>query len=168
MSDHNLKQLQEQLQERKGVLARRFDELAQLTQQLEHEQAAVDQLQQRVEVLEAKAAEVRVFTLELTDEERAKNNAHIELIASSDLFDAEWYLETYPDIGNSKKFAENPAVHYTLFGAFEGRKPCPEFDSAFYLQQNRDVSSVGMNPLAHYLRFGRGEGRQFAPPVDDE
>lgn len=168
MSEQNLKQLQEQLKHRKNALAKRFEELAQLTHQLEQEQAGVDQLQKQVEGLVQKAAEAKAFKLEITDEQRAKNNAHIELIANSDLFDAEWYLEAYPDIARSGQFAENPVVHYTLFGAFEGRKPCPEFDSAFYLKQYRDVASAGMNPLAHYLRFGRDEGRPFAPAIGDE
>ena len=168
MSDHNLKQLQEQLEQKKGALAKRFDELAQLTQQLEQEQAAVDELQAQMETLQSQAAEAMAVSLELTEEERAKNNAHIELIANSYLFDAEWYLEANPDVAKTEGFAENPALHYTLYGGFEGRNPCLEFDSAFYLQHHPDVANAGINPLAHYLLFGQAEGRPYAPPMGGE
>ncbi|TVT30964.1 hypothetical protein [Marinobacter vinifirmus] len=173
MTDQNLNQLQEQLAQKKAALAKRFEEVARLTEQLEKEQAEVDALQQQLETLRkqeaAKPASSQPaagpFRLELTNDEREKNRKHIELIRSSDLFDAEWYLETYADVAKSEKFADNPAAHYTLFGGFEGRKPCPEFDSSFYLRTNADVAKLKVNPLAHYLRFGRDEGRPFAPPV---
>jgi len=168
--DQNLNQLKEQLEQKKADLAQRFEEVARLTEQLEKEQAGVDALQQQIEALQqqARKAASAPLKLELTDEQREKNQKHIELIAGSDLFDADWYLATYPDIAKSEKFAKAPAAHYTLFGAFEGRKPCPEFDSSFYLRSNADVAKAGINPLAHYLRFGRDEGRAFAPPVDGE
>ena len=168
MTDQNLNQLQEQLAQKKAALAKRFEEVARLTEQLEKEQAEVDALQQQLEALKQNAAAKPAagpLRLELTEEEREKNRKHIDLIAGSDLFDAEWYLETYPDIAQSKKFSDNPAAHYAMFGAFEGRKPCPEFDSSFYLRANPDVAKLRVNPLVHYLRFGRDEGRPFAPPV---
>jgi hypothetical protein len=164
-----LKQLQEQLAQKRATLAKRFDEVAKLTAQLEKDQLEVDELQAKVAALaEQQAAKAVVFRVELTEEQREKNRKHIELIAGSDLFDAEWYLATYPDVAKSEKFAGNPAGHYTLFGAFEGRKPCPEFDSSFYLRTNADVAKAGINPLAHYLNFGREEGRPFAPSMDGE
>jgi hypothetical protein len=171
VSDQNLNQLQEQLAQKKATLAKRFEEVAQLTAQLESEQAEVDALHRKIEELKQQAAaqpEPVAGGLVLTQEQREKSRKHIELIANSDLFDAEWYLETYPDVRASKKFADSPAAHYALFGAFEGRKPCPEFDSAFYIRTNADVAKAGINPLAHYLIFGRDEGRPFAPPIAAE
>ena len=48
-------------------------------------------------------------------------------------------------------------------GAWEGRKPHPLFDPAFYLRKYPDVK---MNPLAHYMKFGAVEGRQPHPLFD--
>jgi len=75
-------------------------------------------------------------------------------ILSSGLFDEKYYLQNNPDV---KASGMNPARHYLLYGAFEGRNPSEKFDSAFYLEQNADVKASGMNPLVHYLRFGKAE-----------
>jgi SAM-dependent methyltransferase len=45
------------------------------------------------------------------------------LVASSPLFDPEWYLRTYPDVATSGMDA---AEHYLRFGANEGRDPGPK------------------------------------------
>jgi len=169
-----LEQLQRELQEKTASLEAGYNEVAKLTDQLQKDQAEVDDLQQNVRALQQEVAasapesEAKPEPIVLTSEELDKNSKHIELIANSDLFDAEWYLETYPDVKQSEKFSQQPASHYTLFGGFEGRKPCPEFDSAYYLQQYPDVGQARINPLAHYLLFGRDEGRLLAPPADDE
>lgn len=174
MTEQNLNQLQLQLAQKKAALARRFEEVARLTGQLEMEQTEVVALEQQLAELQSQAAAVPAgvagepFHLELTDEQRERNGKDIGLIAGSDLFDAEWYLQTYPDVAGSEYFSANPAAHYTLYGAFEGRRPCPEFDSSFYLRQNPDVAAARLNPLAHYLHFGRAEGRLFAAPVMTE
>lgn len=81
------------------------------------------------------------------------------LIEESDLFDREWYLSQNPDIAEHPGFSLNPALHYLMFGGYEGRKPCKEFDSKFYLTKYADVRKNGMNPLIHYLRFGQHENR---------
>ena len=78
----------------------------------------------------------------------------------SDLFDADWYLETYSDV---KKERIDPAEHYLLYGAKEGRKPSPLFDGNWYLQANPDVASENTNPLIHYIKFGREEKRPMSP-----
>src|SRR5665811_1398970 len=42
------------------------------------------------------------------------------LIIASGFFDRDWYLAQYPDV---KKDRADPALHYLLFGAFEGHNP---------------------------------------------
>jgi GT2 family glycosyltransferase/glycosyltransferase involved in cell wall biosynthesis len=99
----------------------------------------------------------------------------------SRLFDAGWYLTTYPDVAES---GIEPLVHFTCIGGFEGRSPNrffdsdfyvrrhgaewagfaagPLFDTAGYLALHHDVAQSGMNPLLHYLRWGFQEGRLAA------
>lgn len=81
-------------------------------------------------------------------------------IVSSGLFDAQWYLERYPDIAA----ANYPALlHYMVHGALEGRSPGPGFDAEWYLTRNPDV--VGLNPLVHFIDHGREEGRLPSQPA---
>lgn len=82
------------------------------------------------------------------------------VLASSALFDADWYLTQYPD-GAIKGMS--PARHYLLYGAAEGRNPSPRFDGNWYLKQNPDVVRLGMNPLMHYALHGRKQGREIRP-----
>lgn len=77
-------------------------------------------------------------------------------IARSELFDAKWYCETYPDVAQSGIL---PALHYVHFGGFEGRNPSAYFNSSDYLAANPDVVEIAMNPLLHWLRYGRFENR---------
>ncbi|MDP5149787.1 hypothetical protein [Rheinheimera baltica] len=81
---------------------------------------------------------------------------NVELIKSSGLFDADWYLSQYSDVKNA---GMSPLQHYLLFGGFEGRNPNKDFDSAWYLTNYSDVSEQNINPLLHYIKFGRQEGR---------
>ncbi len=80
----------------------------------------------------------------------------IALLRSSALFQAEWYLERYPDVRAANL---DPARHYLEYGGVEERDPGPDFDSGSYLRGNLDVKRAGLNPLLHYLKFGREEGR---------
>lgn len=84
----------------------------------------------------------------------------IGLLHTSELFDAQWYLETYPDVKDSEI---DPAEHYLLYGASEGRYPSQEFDSNWYLERYPDVTKARINPLLHYIKFGIIEGRQRSP-----
>src|SRR5262249_22060736 len=81
----------------------------------------------------------------------------LELLASSTLFDRNWYLDHYPDV---RATGIDPALHYLSYGAGEGRDPSPHFDTRWYLDSNPDVCNAGVNPLVHYLRFGTVEGRR--------
>lgn len=91
--------------------------------------------------------------------EIAKYRRERKLIVGSRLFDREWYLEQNPDIRIAKI---DPAVHYLIHGAYEGRQPSEFFDSTYYLLNNPDVAAAGINPLVHYIRHGAREGRQIA------
>ncbi len=82
------------------------------------------------------------------------------LLAASPLFDARWYREQYPDV---VAVARDPAIHYLMSGASEGRDPGPRFSTTMYLMQHGDVAAAGMNPLVHYLRHGAATGRSIWP-----
>lgn len=94
----------------------------------------------------------------------AEVDPRIERLESSPLFDAAWYLRTYPDVAMA---GERPALHYLYHGANEGRSPSPAFDSAFYLARYKDVRDSGINPLIHFELIGQNEGRLPAHPQAD-
>lgn len=50
-------------------------------------------------------------------------------VSAHPLFDAEWYLNRYPDVAAS---GLSPLVHYLLVGAHSDRDPHPLFDAAWY------------------------------------
>lgn len=80
----------------------------------------------------------------------------IKLIESSGLFDATWYVATYPDVQDANV---DPAEHYLRWGAAEGRNPGPLFNASHYVMANPDVAEQGLNPLIHYINHGMEEGR---------
>ena len=51
-------------------------------------------------------------------------------------------------------------------GAFEGRKPNPLFDPAYYLQTYPNVAASGANPLEHYIEHGAAHGYRPNPLFD--
>lgn len=83
-----------------------------------------------------------------------------KLIEDSNLFDAGWYLDKYPDVASEPL---PPAQHYLAYGAGEGRDPSEQFSTKWYLSKNKDVAQSGMNPLLHYLLYGKEEGRKPGP-----
>jgi hypothetical protein len=87
-----------------------------------------------------------------------KFEEQVRLLQESDLFNAAWYLETYPD---TVAGALSPQEHYVRSGAFEGRNPGPDFDSFAYYLANPDVAQAGWPALVHYVGFGRAEGRRI-------
>lgn len=86
----------------------------------------------------------------------------IALIMTSEHFDITWYLQTNPDIVES---GINPAEHYLLYGANEGRSPSAQFDGNWYLAQYPDVAKNKTNPLLHYIKYGAEEGRATSPKL---
>ncbi|HEV2333901.1 MAG TPA: glycosyltransferase family 9 protein [Stellaceae bacterium] len=78
-----------------------------------------------------------------------------EEVRQSGLFDARYYVATYPDVAQR---AIDPLVHYLEEGAREGRNPCADFDSRFYLEQCGLRGEEPDNPLLHYIRIGAARG----------
>lgn len=78
--------------------------------------------------------------------------------AESELFDANYYLNTYEDV---RAAGVNPLQHYLEQGWTEGRDPSAGFSTNAYLQHNPNVRRRGINPLVHYLRHGYYEGRSI-------
>lgn len=70
-----------------------------------------------------------------------------QIIQSSELFDAAWYLQEYPDV---KESGMDALEHYLLYGGFEGRNPGPNFSTQDYLQNHPEIRGR-INPLLHYL-----------------
>jgi glycosyltransferase involved in cell wall biosynthesis len=88
--------------------------------------------------------------------QRWREKGYLRLIASTTMFNRDWYLEHNPDV---RAAGIDPALHYLRYGAREGRDPSPQFDSDWYLAENPDVAKIGFNPLVHYLQHGVEEGR---------
>lgn len=81
-------------------------------------------------------------------------------IERSGLFDAEWYLDQYPEVASLEM---DPLDHYIWLGHRLRRNPGPDFDTNAYLSRYRDVAGSGYDPLLHYLRYGRAEDRKIQP-----
>src|SRR5262245_15975064 len=92
-----------------------------------------------------------------------RNSRDVRIIASSPYFDREWYFRSYPDVQAS---GADPAVHYVICGAAQGRDPSPYFDTDWYVDQNPDVARARINPLVHYIQHGKAENR--LPRAGDE
>jgi glycosyltransferase involved in cell wall biosynthesis len=100
--------------------------------------------------------------------ELERTNPHSVAMASffnSGLFDAAWYLETYPDLKSAKVRAQD---HYFQSGWREGRMPNSVFDTSWYLQKYKEVAAAGINPLFHYWAYGEKENRQPCSYFDTE
>ncbi len=89
--------------------------------------------------------------------------ARIQALRQTGLFDARYYLETYPDIAQA---GIDPLEHFFDHGFREGRRPNPYFDPLWYLEHNPDVAAGGLNPLFHYAFHGDVEGRRAGPLFD--
>src|SRR5262245_60572297 len=94
---------------------------------------------------------------------RLQASRGVRLIKASGLFDADWYLETYPDVAAR---GVDPVRHYVQHGAREGRDPNRLFSSSWYLASYPDVAAAGLNPLTHYILRGAAEGRNPGPLFD--
>ena len=89
-----------------------------------------------------------------------EEEAQIEAIRDSGLFDADYYLATYTDI---QPPPQDPIHHYCEHGWREGRNPSEEFDTQGYLAAYADVRNWGTNPFWHYVVFGQHELRHATP-----
>ncbi len=91
-----------------------------------------------------------------------QSTQEIQALVEFGLFDAEHYVEAYPDVAAARL---DPFGHYCDFGWREGRRPNPYFDGAWYWEQHPEVVSAGM-PLLHYIRYGDHEGWQPVPAFE--
>ena len=89
------------------------------------------------------------------------------VVKESEFFDADWYLNEYPDVAAAKM---DPALHYCQYGWKEGRLPSPRFDGNDYLRRYPDVAKARMNPVWHWEEYGRNESRKvkFKAGLTDE
>jgi glycosyltransferase involved in cell wall biosynthesis len=73
-------------------------------------------------------------------------------------FDAQYYLNTYPDVKNA---GMDPYMHFVNHGWREGRNPSSSFHTLFYKDRNLG-GRLSENPLTHYsLHKDEGELRSF-------
>lgn len=86
-----------------------------------------------------------------------------EMIRELGVFDADYYLEQYPDVAES---GADPLRHYLKHGVEEGRNPCAFFDTKYYQKHNRDVAAQQINPLLHFCQSGWKELRNPHPEFD--
>jgi hypothetical protein len=80
--------------------------------------------------------------------------ADLALILKSPFFDEQWYLERYRDVAEA---GGDPARHYLLYGAAEGRDPGPLFDTRAYAALWPEVVADEVNALVHFMRWTAGE-----------
>ncbi len=79
------------------------------------------------------------------------------IIASSGLFDRNYYIDTYQDV---KLAGIDPIWHYITHGSKENRNPAGFFDTKYYIENYKDVAESGLNPLVHYILYGKMQNRK--------
>ena len=84
----------------------------------------------------------------------------IKQIATSPLFDAQWYRKQYA-IGDV-----NPVHHYLAVGASHGFDPGPKFNSRWYRERYPDSQSSSLTPLEHFIEIGIPLHRIATPEED--
>ena len=83
-----------------------------------------------------------------------------EILRASPLFDGDWYLRRYPDVGLS---GLDPLQHYLRYGGAQLRDPGPGFDARAHVAAHPELLGSGANPLLHYhaqQSGGLNEGKQ--------
>jgi hypothetical protein len=86
----------------------------------------------------------------------------LELIRSSPLFDAAWYLRDNPDVVKS---GAEPGLHFLRQPTHPTRDPGPRFDTERYLLAHPEVVEQGINPLVHFLLSDLGRDADSYPPA---
>ena len=74
---------------------------------------------------------------------------HYFQIKRSGLFDAKYYLETYPDV---RRADIDPLMHFIKIGWKEGRNSSSLFSTKHYLDLNPSFKNQNINPLIHYYK----------------
>lgn len=81
----------------------------------------------------------------------------IELIKNSNLFDKQWYLDSYKDV---REMNIDPIEHYVTIGHLLLRDPSPNFSTSYYLKTNPNVAKAKVNPFYHYLKNSEKERKE--------
>lgn len=92
-----------------------------------------------------------------------RNNSAYRALSASNLFDANYYLHSNPDVVLS---GADPLSHFLNHGAAELRDPSDFFNTEFYLKNNPGLRESGVNPLLHYLQEGLAENQPTMPYPD--
>lgn len=87
--------------------------------------------------------------------------AQLELLRGSALWDPAWYLRTYPDV---VELGEDPALHFVRHPYYPVRHPSPRFDVRQYLIDHPDAVERRINPLVHFLLTPESQGADAYPP----
>jgi hypothetical protein len=74
------------------------------------------------------------------------------------LFDAAWYVATYPDTAGRDAWD-----HFRRIGAATGRDPNPLFSTTWYLRRYLSAASTGFEALQDYVNRGVELGRDPGP-----
>jgi glycosyltransferase involved in cell wall biosynthesis len=76
-------------------------------------------------------------------------------------FNTKWYRENY------KLSKQEPALlHYIRHRFIYEYNPIPEFDTAYYVNNNPDVRAAGIDAFQHFMETGFHEGRNPSPDFD--
>ncbi|MCX7568045.1 class I SAM-dependent methyltransferase [Sulfitobacter sp. F26169L] len=134
--------------------------LARKQAEIEAVQAAAQQERHRLEqertasetllAIKLTLREQQVSRLGATQGLRARGGAglkaQIAALNAAPLFDAKWYLETYPDV---REAGLDPARHFITSGVYEGRDPGPDMQTLAYYAQYPEALAQGINPVLH-------------------
>jgi hypothetical protein len=85
------------------------------------------------------------------------------LVASSGLFDEQWYLDNNPD---AARYPGGALRHFMRQGARELRDPNPYFSTAWYCENCRGFDPERSNAVVHYILKGSAEGVRPCPEFD--
>ncbi len=88
--------------------------------------------------------------------------AQLELLRDSALWDPAWYLRTYPDV---VELGEDPALHFVRHPYYPVRQPSARFDVRQYLIDHPDAVEQRINPLVHFLLTPESQGADAYPPA---
>lgn len=81
-----------------------------------------------------------------------------DIITSSGIFDAEWYLSQYPDVAEQHI---DPLTHFLQFGSRELRSPSAQFNARSYYATNMDIRDHLIEPVFHFILHGKQENRRY-------
>lgn len=85
----------------------------------------------------------------------------IKALKATGLFQADWYLATYPDAAES---AYSPIEHFVRVGEQKGYKPNPYFDRDWYLKRTPAAGRFPGLAVVHYATKGWKKGKN--PSID--